>query len=104
MAHLIWTEPALDDLDALAGFIALDNPAAAGRLVRKVVECVERLEAFPNSGRKPQELPGTLYREIVVPPCRVFYRVSGNTIFVVHAMREEQQVDRFLLDEREKRL
>ena len=104
MAHLIWTEPALDDLDALAGFIALDNPAAAGRLVRKVIESVERLESFPNSGRRPRELPGTLYREIVVPPCRVFYRVSGNTIFIVHAMREEQQVDRFLLDEREKRL
>ena len=104
MAHLIWTEPALHDLDALAGFIALDNPAAAARLVRKVVESVERLERFPNSGRRPRELPGTLYREIVVPPCRIFYRASGNTIFIVHAMRVEQQVDRFLLDEREKRL
>ena len=104
MAHLIWTEPALDDLDALAGFIALDNPAAAGRLVRKVVESVERLETFPNSGRRSRELSGTLYREIVVPPCRVFYRVSGSTIYIVHAMREEQQVDRFLLGEREKRL
>ena len=104
MAHLIWTEPALDDLDALAGFIALDNPAAAGRLVRTVVESVERLESFPNSGRRPREFPGTLYREIVVPPCRVFYRLSGNTIFIVHVMREELQVDRFLLDEREKRL
>ena len=104
MAHLTWTEPALDDLDALAGFIALDNPAAANRLVRKVVESVERLEAFPHSGKKPRELPGALYREIVVPPCRIFYRVSGETIYIVHAMREEQQVDRFLLDEREKRL
>jgi len=104
VAHLIWTEPALDDLDALVGFIALDNPAAAGRLVRKVVESVERLETFPNSGRRPRDLPGTLYREIVVPACRVFYRVSGNTIYIVHAMREEQQVDRFLLGKREKRL
>lgn len=104
MAHLTWTEPALDDLDSLAGFIALNNPAAAGRLVRKVVESVERLEIFPNSGKKPRELPGTLYREIVIPPCRILYRVSGNTIYIVHAMREEQQVDRFLLDEREKRL
>ncbi len=104
MAHLTWTEPALDELDALAGFIALDNPAAAGRLVRKIIESVERLEAFPNSGRKPEELPDTLYREIVVPPCRIFYRVSGDTIYIVHAMREEHQVDRFLLDEREKRL
>ncbi len=104
MAQLIWTEPALDDLDALAGYIALDNPAAAGRLVKKVIESVDRLENFPNSGKRPQELLETPYREVVVSPCRVFYRFDAKTIFIVHAMREEQQFDRFLLDEREKRL
>jgi toxin ParE1/3/4 len=26
MAELIWTEPALHDLDAIADYIALDNP------------------------------------------------------------------------------
>ena len=104
MAHLIWTEPALDDLDAWAGFIALDNPAAASRLVKKVVGNVERLATFPHSGKKPRELPGASYREIVVMPCRIFYRVSGETVYIVHVMREEQQIDRFLLDEREKRL
>jgi len=100
VAHLIWTEPALDDLDDLAGFIAMDNPIAASRLVQKVIEHVGRLERFPHSGKKPVELPGTPYREIVVPPCRIFYRFDGETVFIVHTMRDEQQLDRFLLDDR----
>ena len=102
MAHLIWTEPALDDLDDLAGYIAMDNPIAASRLVKKVIESVGRLERFPHSGKKPEEFPGTPYREIVVPPCRIFHRFDGETVFIVHTIREEQQFDRFLLDERGK--
>ena len=102
MAHLIWTEPALDDLDDLAGYIAMDNPMAAGRWVQKVIESVGRLERFPHSGKKPRELPETPYREIVVPPCRIFYRVDGKMVYIVHAIREEQQFDRYLLNEREK--
>ena len=102
MARLIWTEPALDDLDDLAGYIAMDNPMAAGRWVQKVIESVGRLERFPHSGKKPRELPETPYREIVVPPCRVFYRFDGETVYIVHTMREEQQLDRLLLNEREK--
>ncbi len=102
MARLIWTEPALDDLDDLAGYIVMDNPRAASRLVQKVIESVGRLERFPHSGKKPRELPETPYREIVVLPCRIFYRFDGKTVYIVHAMREEQQLDRFLLNEREK--
>ncbi len=102
MAHLIWTEPALDDLDDLAGYIAMDNPIAASRLIKKVIASLGRLEQFPHSGKKPVELPGTPYREIVVSPCRIFYRFDGETVFIVHAMREEQKFDRFLLDERGK--
>ncbi len=100
MAHLIWTEPSLDDLDDLASYIAMDNPIAASRLVQKIIETVGRLERFPHSGKKSKKLPGTPYREIVVSPCRIFYRFDGKTVFIVHAMREEQRLDQFLLNKR----
>jgi len=35
MAQIIWTEPALSDLDEIAEYIALDKPNAANRLVEK---------------------------------------------------------------------
>ena len=34
MARLIWTEPALLDLEEIAEYIALDKPSAAKKLVR----------------------------------------------------------------------
>ena len=53
MARLIWTEPALLDLDEIAEYIALDDFGAAQRLVAKVFERAELLESFPESGRRP---------------------------------------------------
>lgn len=56
MARLIWTEPALADLDTIAEYVALDNPLAASRFVQKVFDKIARLEAHPKSGRRPPEL------------------------------------------------
>jgi toxin ParE1/3/4 len=100
VARLIWTAPALADLDAIADYIALDNPAAACGLVERVFESVERLERFPTSGKRPPEMPRSPYREIVVTPCRVFYRVEKNTVFLLHVMRAECLLRRWLIEER----
>ena len=100
MARLIWTEPALADLEAIADYIALDNPMAACRLVERVFESVERLEHFPTSGKRPPELTRSPYREVVVTPCRVFYRVEGETVFLLYVMRAERLLRHFLLEER----
>ncbi|MCX6545064.1 MAG: type II toxin-antitoxin system RelE/ParE family toxin [Acidobacteria bacterium] len=102
MARLIWAEPALDDLDAVAEYIALDNPVAAGSLVERVFKRVSQLARFPTSGKRPPELLRTLYREVVVPPCRIFYRVEGDTVLILHVMRAERLLRAFLLDERRK--
>lgn len=82
MARLIWTEPALTDLDEIAEYIALDNISAAKKLVRKVFQKVERLERHPLSGRKPPELKKTSYRKVIVDPCRIFYRIDNKDIYI----------------------
>ena len=56
MAKVIWTEPALIDLNKIAEYIALDIPVAARNLVQTIFSKTERLEVFPASGRKPPEL------------------------------------------------
>lgn len=92
MARLIWTEPALTDLEVIADYIALDNPAAANALVRKVFGAAERLVQFPNSGSKPPEIKRLPYRQVIVSPCRIFYRISDENIFIVLVMRGEQDL------------
>ncbi|MCW1922731.1 type II toxin-antitoxin system RelE/ParE family toxin [Luteolibacter arcticus] len=90
MARVIWTEPALEDLDEIADYISLDDPAAAKRLVRRVFERVDHLETCPEMGSCPMELRGTEYRHLVIPPLRIFYRVAGELVFMVYVMRTER--------------
>ncbi|MEJ2763355.1 type II toxin-antitoxin system RelE/ParE family toxin [Photobacterium sp. MCCC 1A19761] len=99
MAEVIWTDPALSDLNETAEYIALDNLVAAKLLVQSVFEKVERLELFPESGRIPPELQHLSYREVVVSPCRVFYKQEGDTVFILHVMREERDLRKFLLSQ-----
>ena len=103
MAELIWTEPALSDLDTIADYIALDNPHAARDLVRRVFRHVEQLAKYPQSGSRPKELHTSRYRQIVEPPCRVFYRYDGKRVFVLYVMRGEMRLRRSHLVERDRR-
>lgn len=90
MAEIVWSEPALGDLDAIADFIALENPQAAAEFVRRVLAHVDQSAAHPESGLRPPELKRSRYRHLVEPPCRVFYRVDGERVFIVHVMRTER--------------
>jgi len=98
MAEVIWTEPALQELNAIAEYIALDNPAAARRLVKALFDKTDRLKDFPQSGRIPPELPDSVYREVVAPPCRIFYRVDETRVLILYVMREERQLRTYIFE------
>ena len=100
MARIIWTNPALSDLEAIADYIALDNPRAATKLVRRIFKHVSQLEDFPQSGSIPSEFPQSPYRQIVEPPCRVFYRQEDDRVWILHVMRSERQLRRDSLTQR----
>ena len=94
MAEVIWTEPALSDLDAIADYSALYNPVAAQKLVGRAFKHVGQLADHPQSGPKPTELGGWRYRQIVEPPCRIFYRNETDRVYILHVMRSEQKLQR----------
>lgn len=98
MAVIVWANPALYQLEALLEHIALDKPLAAKKLAATVFKVVDRLVQFPNSGRIPPELGKGIYREVLCPPLRVFYRLNKKQILIVHVMRDEQQLRKYLLD------
>jgi len=97
MAEVIWTSPALDDLNDVAEYIALSNLIAAKKLVQKVFYKVSRLEDHPESGKRPTELSNLHYREVIVNPCRIFYKVESDKVYILHVMRQERDLRRFLL-------
>ena len=101
MAQIVWTEPALNELDEIAEFIALDKFDAAQKLVQSVFSRIEQLKNQPKSGRVPPELPKeSIYREVIVGPCRVFYRTEKSKIIVICVMRSERMLRKFILEDR----
>ena len=97
MAEVIWTSPAFDDLNGIAEYIAVSNITAAKNLTQKVFDKIERLESHPEPGKRPLELSNLNYREVNVNPCRIFYKVDSDKIYILHVMRQEQDLRRFLL-------
>ncbi len=94
MVEIIWTEPALSDLDTIADYIALDKPDAASRLVQRVFGHVDLLITHPELGSRIPELkPRSRYRQIVEAPCRIFYRHDSKRkkVFILGVMRGERQ-------------
>lgn len=92
MAKLIWSDKVVAALEDIYDYIAADSPFYARYQVEKITNSIERLQAFPESGRHLPEFPQLPYREIIVNAYRVIYRYdSGNKqIFllnVVHGKR-----------------
>jgi toxin ParE1/3/4 len=69
-------------LEAL-DYIRRDNPRAASRFRQRAEVVLRRLEKFPESGRAVPEFPELPYREVVIAPYRFFYRIKGQTVWVV---------------------
>jgi toxin ParE1/3/4 len=85
-----WLRAALANLDAEAEYIAVDNPAAAGRVVQKILHAVDLLKQNPAMGRAGR-VAGT--RELVVAetPYIIPYRVRGDAVEILrifHAARK----------------
>ena len=104
MAQIVWTEPALNDLDAIADYIALDNPEAAKILVQRVFRHVELLADYPKSGSKPPEVKSWRYRQSIEAPCRVFYRQERTRVYIIYVMRGERLLRSGVLIKRNRRL
>jgi toxin ParE1/3/4 len=84
--EVFWMEAAIRDLEQIVDFIAEEAPLAAQRLFDEVVEISKALDSFPRRGRVVPELARfeiTTYREIVLKPYRLMYRIDGRRVSVV---------------------
>ena len=60
------------------------------RLRTRAEIVLRRLAKFPESGRIIPEFPELPYREVLVPPFRFFYRVKGETAWIVAVWHSAQ--------------
>ena len=82
MAQVIWTLGAINDLDSIGKYIALDSELAAQKLIREIISKAELLADNPYRGRPiPEKIPGD-YRQVLHKSYRIIYRVKKNVIYI----------------------
>ncbi|CCD94845.1 conserved hypothetical protein [Bradyrhizobium sp. ORS 375] len=85
-----WSRRALSRLDQIGTYIAENDPAAAARVVARIVLAVDSLVEHPAKGR-PGRINGT--RELVLTdlPYIVAYRVTHRSIEVLSVLHAAQK-------------
>lgn len=99
--HVAWAAVARNDLKQIIEHIALDSPDNALHILHKIRHRAAELHAMPDQGRIVLELKEQgihTYRELIVAPWRIVYRVSETTVFVVSVIDSRRNVEDILLD------
>ena len=98
--EVIWSHVAENDLRNIIEYIAEDNPDNASKVFKKIKQKVSSLYILPERGRIVQELrdQGILqYRELMISPWRVIYRISGKSVSVLSILDSRQNIEDLLL-------
>lgn len=98
---VIWAVSAVQDLESIIAYIAKDSPANARKILSKIKKTVSDLYHSPHRGRFVPELQSQgilLYRELVIAPWKVMYRVSENTVLVLSVFDSRQNIEDILLN------
>ncbi len=90
MKHLAWDDRALDDLTAIADYIAADSPRSAIRVVEYIRNAALTLETFPELGVACPE-PGL--REFILTryPYILAYEIVGEEVRILAVFHHRQQ-------------
>lgn len=62
MNRIVWTRRAVEDAHAIKSFIAQDFPTSATLVAQRILDAIEHLPKFPESGRIVSEYTDPIYR------------------------------------------
>jgi toxin ParE1/3/4 len=89
------------DLHAIVEYIAADNPETALRVLEQIEARCASMNHMPERGRVVPELAAFgihTYRELIVTPWRVVYRISGMTVSILAVVDDRRNLEDVLLD------
>jgi toxin ParE1/3/4 len=99
--RVAWADAARADLEAIAEYIANDRLQTALSVLDRIERAAARLTRMPERGRTVPELAmiGVCgYRELVVPPWRILYRLSESTVHVLAVVDSRRDVADLLME------
>ena len=99
--RVVWTRTAEADLEGIVDFIADDSVDAALAVFARIRERAATLNNFPDKGRVVPELHQhgiVQYRELILSPWRIIYRVDGSTVYVTAVFDSRRNLEDLLLE------
>ena len=98
--NVIWASVAEKDLKNIVEYITEESPQNALKILTKIRQKASDLYTLPERGRIVPELQDQgilLYRELIIAPWRLIYRISGQEIFVLSVIDSRRNVEDILL-------
>lgn len=98
---IIWSETAHADLLGIIEYIAQESPANAKKILKSIKDKASNLYLSPQQGRVLPELQEqgiTQYRELIINPWRLIYRITEDRVFVLSVLDARQNVEDILLN------
>ncbi|MEW6521231.1 MAG: type II toxin-antitoxin system RelE/ParE family toxin [Thermodesulfobacteriota bacterium] len=95
-----WASVAEQDLKDMLFYIAEDSLSNAIKVFEKIREKASSLNRLPERGRIVPELQEqgiSLYRELIVSPWRIIYRIADKKVYVLSVLDSRQNVEDILL-------
>jgi toxin ParE1/3/4 len=94
MAYRVeWSPRAVEDLEAIAQYIAADSSAYAAAVVQTILGTTRKLSPFPFSGRVVPELGDESVREWFAYSYRIIYRIENDIVTVAAIIHGKRLLD-----------
>lgn len=88
-----WSPDAVEDVEAIASYIAKDSPYYASSVVKKILAAGAALDQFPHIGSIVPEISDPTMRERFVYSYRIIYRVLENNVLIVAVIHGRRLLD-----------
>ncbi|NWF58142.1 MAG: type II toxin-antitoxin system RelE/ParE family toxin [Fischerella sp.] len=96
MAYQVeWSPKALEDVEAIAIYIARDSPSYAATVVKKILDTSVNLSKAPFSGRIVPEFGNDNIREHLAYSYRIIYRIQGDIVTVAAVIYGKKLLDKY---------
>jgi len=98
--RVVWAETAEKDLIGVVEYIAEESPSSAIEISKQIKRKTSSLYDFPDRGRIVPELQDQgiiLYRELIVSPWRIVYRIVEKTVYVLSVLDSRRNTEDILL-------
>jgi plasmid stabilization system protein ParE len=95
-----WSETAEKDLRDIIEHVAKESPSYAYEVFKGIKRRASSLHTFPDRGWIVPELRDqgiSQYRELIVPPWRIIYRISERSVYVLSVLDSRRNVEDILL-------